>query len=149
MTITPLSIYFYFLNINYKTYFCKRGHLGKQKRVYYKAKLTRAWLSLGRNARLGVSSCCSVTRSCLTLCDPRVCSKSGSPVPHHLLKFAQVHVHCIGDAIQPSHPLTPSSPSALNLSNIRDIPMSCLFTSDNQNTGAPASASVLPVNIQG
>ena len=34
----------------------------------------------------------------------------------HLLKFAQVHVLCIGDAIQPSHPLMPSSPSALNLS---------------------------------
>ena len=42
-------------------------------------------------------------------------SMPGLPVPHHLLKFAQVHVHCIGDAIQPS-PLTPSSPSALNLS---------------------------------
>ena len=43
------------------------------------------------------------------------CSMPGLSVPHHLLKFAQVHVHCIGDAIQPSHPLTPSSPSALNL----------------------------------
>ena len=62
--------------------------------------------------------CCSVTQSCLTLCDPRDYSKSGSPVPHHLLKFAQVHVHCIGDAIQPSHPLTSSSPSALSLSQI-------------------------------
>ena len=37
-------------------------------------------------------------------------------VPHHLPKFAQVRVHCIGDARQPSHPLMPSSPSALNLS---------------------------------
>ena len=33
------------------------------------------------------------------------------PVPHHLLEFAQVHVHCISDAVQPSHPLTSSSPS--------------------------------------
>ena len=40
----------------------------------------------------------------------------GFSVPHHLPKFARVHVHCIGDAIQPSHPLTPSSPSALNFS---------------------------------
>ena len=40
----------------------------------------------------------------------------GLPVPHHLLEFAQVHVHCISDAIQPSHPLKPSSSSALNLS---------------------------------
>ena len=35
--------------------------------------------------------------------------------PHHLPKYAQVHVHCIGDAIQSSHPLTLSSPSALSL----------------------------------
>ena len=37
-------------------------------------------------------------------------------VLHYVPEFAQVHVRCIGDAIQPSHPLTPSSPSALNLS---------------------------------
>ena len=36
--------------------------------------------------------------------------------PHHLPEFAQVHVHCIGDAVQPSHPLPRSSPSALDLS---------------------------------
>ena len=41
---------------------------------------------------------------------------SGLPVPHHLLEFAQVQVLWIGDAVQPSHPLMPSSPSALNLS---------------------------------
>ena len=44
------------------------------------------------------------------------CSTPGLPVPHHLLEFAQVHVHCIGDAIQLSHPLVPSSPSAFSLS---------------------------------
>ena len=43
-------------------------------------------------------------------------STPGLPVPHHFLEFAQVHVHCISDAIQPSHPLMPFSPSALNLS---------------------------------
>ena len=59
---------------------------------------------------------CSLTQSCLTLCDPMDCSTPGLPVPHHLLEFAQIHIHCIGDAIQPSHPLRPSSPSALNLS---------------------------------
>ena len=37
------------------------------------------------------------------------------PCPHHLQKFAQVHVHCIGVAMQPPHPLMPSSPSVLNL----------------------------------
>ena len=46
------------------------------------------------------------------------CSMPGFPVLYHLLKLAQVHVHCIGDAIQPSHSLTLSSPSVLNLSPI-------------------------------
>jgi len=50
------------------------------------------------------------------LCDHVDCSTPGLPVPHHFLEFAQVHVHYISDAIQPSHPLMPSSPSALNLS---------------------------------
>ena len=58
----------------------------------------------------------SVTQSCLTLCDPMDCSMPSLPVSHHHQKFAQVHVHCISDAVQPSHPLMPSSPSALNLS---------------------------------
>ena len=60
--------------------------------------------------------CCSVVQSCLTLCDPVDRSTPGHPVLHHLPEFAQVHVNCTGDAIQPSHPLTPSSPSALSLS---------------------------------
>ena len=59
---------------------------------------------------------CSVTQLCTTLCNPMDCSMPGLPVLHHLPKFAQVHVHCISDAIQPPHSLTPSSPSACNLS---------------------------------
>ena len=59
-------------------------------------------------------SCFSVTRSCLTLCNPMDCSTSHLLVLHHLLEFAQVHVHWIGDAIQACFPLLPSS--AFNLS---------------------------------
>ena len=55
-----------------------------------------------------ITCCCSVMQSCLTLCDPMNCTP-GLPVPHHLPEFAQVHIHWIGDAIQLSHPLTPSS----------------------------------------
>ena len=52
-----------------------------------------------------MSYCCySVTQLCLTLHDPMDSSTPGLSVPHHLPKFAQVHVHCTGDAIQPSHP---------------------------------------------
>ena len=51
---------------------------------------------------------------CLTLCDPMDCSTPGFPVLHCLPEFAQVHIHWIGDAIQPSHPLSPPSPPTLN-----------------------------------
>ena len=44
------------------------------------------------------------------------CSTPGFPVHHYLPEFAQIHVYWVGDAIQPSHPLLPSSPPALNLS---------------------------------
>ena len=57
----------------------------------------------------------SVIQSCPTLCDPMDCSTPGLPVLHHLLEPAQTHVHQVGDAIQPSHPLSSPSP-ALNLS---------------------------------
>ena len=60
--------------------------------------------------------CCSVAQSCPTLCNPINCSTSGLPVPHQLSMFDQVHVHCIGDAVWPSHPFMPFSPSALYLS---------------------------------
>ena len=59
--------------------------------------------------------CCSVIQSFLILCNTVDCSMPGLPVPHHLPDFAQVHVHCNGDAVQPSLPLMPSSPSALKL----------------------------------
>ena len=47
----------------------------------------------------------------LTLCDPMDYSTPGFPVLHHLLEFAQTHVHRVGDAIQPSHPLSSPSPA--------------------------------------
>ena len=53
---------------------------------------------------------------CPTLRDPMDYSMPGFPVTHHLSEFAQVHIHCISDAIQPSHPLLHSSLSAFNLS---------------------------------
>ena len=47
--------------------------------------------------------CCSVTKSCLTLRDPMNCSMPGFPVLHHLLEYAQVHVHWICDTIPVPH----------------------------------------------
>ena len=58
----------------------------------------------------------SVPQSCPTLCDPMDCSRPELPVNHQLLEFTQARVHQVGDAIQPSHPLSSPSPPALNLS---------------------------------
>ena len=62
-----------------------------------------------------ICSCCSVAKSCLTLCNLMDCSTPGFPVFHCPLEFVQTCVHWISDAIQPSHPLSPASP-AFNLS---------------------------------
>ena len=74
---------------------------------------------------------------CLTLHDPMDCSTPGLLVPHCLLEFAQVHVHCIGDALQPCHPVTPffwlqSFPTS------GSFPMSPLFTSFDQISTSPS-----------
>ena len=57
----------------------------------------------------------SVAQSCPTLCDPMDCSTPGFPVHHQLLELTQIHIHRVGDAIQPSHPLSSPSSPALNL----------------------------------
>ena len=56
----------------------------------------------------------SVDQSCLTLCDPMNRNTPGLPVHHQLLEFTQTYVHRVGDAIQPSHPVSSPSPPAPN-----------------------------------
>ena len=93
-------------------------------------------------------SWCSVAKSCLTLCDPMDCRTPGFPVLHHLLEFAQTHVHWVNYAIQQSHPVTLfSCPQSFPAS--RYFLMSQLFTSGGLSIKALASASVLRKNIQG
>ena len=65
---------------------------------------------------LFVGVCCSVA-----LWGPRDCSMPGFPVLHHLLEFAQTHVHRVKDAVQPSLPLPPPSPPALSLSQHQSL----------------------------
>ena len=78
--------------------------------------------SLSQGPRpLGLHQCLSVVdvkvdQSCLTLWDPMNCSTPGLPVHHQLPEFTQTHLHWVGDAIQPSHPLSSPSPPTLNLS---------------------------------
>ena len=84
-----------------------------------------------------------------TLCDPMDCSMPGFPVHHQLPELVQTHVNQVGDAIQPSHPLSSPSPPALNLSQHQDLLQ--WVSSSHQVAkvlGVSASVSVLPMNIQ-
>ena len=91
----------------------------------------------------------SVTQSCLTLCDPMNRSTPGLPVHNQLPEFTQTHAHRIGDAIQPSHPLSSPSPPAPNPSQHQGLFQWVNFAWGGQSIGVSTSASVLPVNTQG
>ena len=88
--------------------------------------------------------------SCVQLfVTPWTAACPGFPVHHQLPEFPQTHVHRVGDAIQPSHPLLFPSPPAFSLSQHQgSFPVSQFFKSGGQNIGVSASASVLPINIQ-
>ena len=89
-----------------------------------------------------------VTQSCPTLCDPMDCSTSGFAGHHQLPEHAQTHICWVGDAIQPSHPLSPPSAPALNLSQHHGL-FQWIGCSHQvaQNIGASASTSALPMNF--
>ena len=72
------------------------------------------WLLLKQDSGDEIVS--SVLQSCPTLCDPMNHSMPSLPVHHQVLEFTPTHVHWVGDAIQPSHPLSSPSPPALSLS---------------------------------
>ena len=101
---------------------------------------------------LTICCCCSGAKSCPTLCDPMNCSTPGFPVLYYLpefAEFAQTHIHLVGDAIQPSHPLvTPFSSCPQSFPALGSFPMSQLFPSGGQSTGVSASTSVLPMNTR-
>ena len=89
-------------------------------------RLVPRWLEPGKHSYLWILTAwrficrglcyCSATKSCATLCDPMDYSTPCSPVHHYLPEFAQTHVYWGSDAIQPSHPLSPPSTPAFNLS---------------------------------
>ena len=81
----------------------------------------------------------SVAQSCLTLCDPMNHSTPGLPVHHQLLEFTQTHVHQVSDAIQPSHPLSPSPPAPSPSQH-----QSLFLSWGGQSTGVSALASFPP-----
>ena len=93
--------------------------------------------------------CCSVTMSCLTLCDPMDCNMPDFPpftVFRSLLKFCPLSQWChptISSSVVPFSSCSQSFPASVS------FPMSWLFTSGGQSVGASAAVSRLPVNIQG
>ena len=88
--------------------------------------------------------CSSVAKSSPILCNPMNCSTPVFPVFNHLPKFAQTHVHWVGDASQTiSSSVTPFSSCPQSFPASESFPMSWLFTSGGQSSGA--SASVLEV----
>ena len=68
--------------------------------------------------------------------------------PSPTLELAQTNVYQVGDAIQPSHPLSSPSPVFNLFPALGSFQMNQFFTSDDQNVGLSTSASVLPINIQ-
>ena len=93
--------------------------------------------------------CCWVTQSCLTLCGPMDYSMPVLPVHNQLPESTQTHVHWVSDAIQLSHPLSFSSPPALNLSQHQGL-FQWISSLHHRwpSIGVSASASILPRNIQ-
>ena len=92
----------------------------------------------------------SVAQSCLALCDSMNRSTPGLPVYHHLPEFTQTHIHWVGDAIQPPHPLSSPSPPASNPSQHQSLFQWVNSSHEvDQSTGVSALASFLPKNTQG
>ena len=90
----------------------------------------------------------SVTLLFLTLCDPVDCSMPGFPVHQQLPELTQTRVHWVGNAIQPSHPLSPSSPFYFqSFPASESFPLNQLITSGSQSIGT--SISVLSNEYSG
>ena len=90
----------------------------------------------------------SITQSCATLCDSMYCSMPGIPVHQQLPEFSQTHVHWVGDAIQPSHPLPLPSHPAFNHSQHQGLIKWVSSSYQVARIVVSASKSVLPMNIR-
>ena len=93
--------------------------------------------------------CCSIAQLCLTLCEPMDCSTPAFHVLHYLPELTQTHVHRVGDAIQPSRPLSSPSPPALNLSQHQGLFQWVGCSHQVIKVLEFLLASVLPMNNQG
>ena len=114
-------------------------------------KLVETYRFLPMNSYYSCSCCYLVTQSCLTLSDPTDCSTPGFPVFHFLPELAQTYVHWVSDALHPtiSSSVVPFSSCLQSFSASGSFPVSQFFKSGSQIIGISASASVLPMGIQG
>ena len=138
MVLTPVVHPILHYQINFGKNVVKKNHTHKQTHILYHT--------------IRFSSVSSVAQSCPTLSNPMDCSMPGLPVHHQLPEFTQTYFHWVGDAIQPSHPLSspviPFSSCPQSFPASGSFPMSQLFASGGQSIGVSASTSVLPMNTQ-
>ena len=102
------------INIRYWSYY--RYLKLKLKASLMRSNVSKSLLFLLIKCNISSVQFSSVVQSCLTFCDPMDCSTPGFAVHHQSLEPIQTHVHHVGDAIQPSHPLSSPSPPTFNLS---------------------------------
>ena len=119
---------------------------------FLKSKDSSSWMTGGKTERFSFLCVLVVVVQLLSLCptlgNPMDGSMPGSSILYYLPEFAQIHVHWVGDIIQPSHLLLISSPFCLqSFPASGSFPVSQFFASGGQSIGV--SASVLPMNIQG
>ena len=105
-------------NLSMSHWACPRvwTRICKLFKLFSRAKGNSQFRRKSMPLRWQFSSGSSVAQSCQTLCNPMDCSTPGLPVHHQLTEFTQIHVHGVGDTIQPSHPLSSPSLPAFNLS---------------------------------
>ena len=119
----------------------QRSLVGYSPWVHKKSGLTEHMHTHTHNNYIYPGCCCSsVSKSCPTLSNPMDCSMSGFLVPPHLLGFAQVHVHWIGDAIQTSHPLSSSAFSLSQSEWVSEITQLCPTLCDPVDCSPPGSS---------
>ena len=102
-------------------------------RAEFEFCVVKVILSSTTNSMFSIIQFGLVTQSCPTLCDPMDCSMPGLPLHNQLPEFTQTHVHRVGDAIQPSHPLSSPSPPAFNLSQHQGLFKSNYCVKDRLN----------------
>ena len=118
-----------------------RSQLSKPEKTHRAARIQKVWSSQTQFS--------SVTQSCPTVCNPINRSTPGLPVHHKLPELTQTHVHRVGDAIQPSHPLSSPSPPAPNPSQHQGLSQWVNSSHEVAKVlGVSASTSVLPMHTQ-